>query len=308
MRKMLLIYNPKSGRQEFALNLADVVNKFTQAKFLVTVYPTQREKDSISIIRRYADKFDTIVCSGGDGTINEVLNAVMSLKNAPPVGYIPSGTTNDFAHTLGIPSDILLAADVIINGEVKSIDAGLFCNKYFAYVAAFGLFTDVPYATSQTFKNIFGHMAYILEGAKRLTSINPIYCDIDIDGEAFSGDFILGIISNSSYIAGLKTSDSFMLLDDGLFEIVLIKNPENFIDMQKILFSINTNQLNDDWTIYRRAKSIKIKTKKAIKWTLDGEFGGKIRNATILNYPRKFKIYTQREEKPLPPVINAYLE
>jgi len=294
-KKLLLIFNPHSGKGEFRAKLFEVVDRFTKAGFEVTVHPTQAKKDAYNTILARGADFGYLCSSGGDGTVSESLNALMKLGKRPVFGYIPSGTTNDFASTLGIPRDTLLAADVITSGILSDIDAGCFGGAYFAYIAAFGLFTDVTYATRQDIKNIFGHAAYMIEGAMRLGSIISYNCEMDVDGEKISGDFIFGMASNTLSVGGFKMpSEAAIQLDDGLFEVLLVKTPKNLSDLQEIASSLLNQGTGSDALIFRQARKLRVVSSKPLDWTLDGEFGGATTDVTIENKRQAFEIMIPR--------------
>ena len=288
---MLLIYNPKSGVQKFANQLFMVVDKFTSAGFLVTTYPTQASGDVSKIIAEYGNKYEYLVCSGGDGTIGEAVDTLLSLETRPVFGLIPSGTVNDFATSLNIPKDIPAAADIIINETPKALDIGRFEGKHFSYVAALGAFTDVSYSTPQNSKNMLGKLAYFLEGIKRLGSIESIRCEFVLDDEVIKGDFILGIIGNAYTIAGYKLPDELRVqMDDGLLEVILVKSPNTLKDRQDIISSLLTQDIKTDLLITRKSKEIVFSSTTPAAWTLDGDFGGQYASARIKNLHRAIEI------------------
>ncbi len=290
-KKMLLIFNPSSGKAEFAPQLCEVVNRFTKAGFEVTVHPTQAARDCYDVILRRGEDFDFVCCSGGDGTLNEAIDSMMLLTKKPKFGYIPSGTTNDFATSLKISKNILEAVDTVTQGNTYPIDIGSFGDDYFAYVAAFGLFTAVTYDTPQSAKNVLGHAAYMLEGVKRLGSIQAYDCKINVDGEVFSGNYIFGMVSNSTSVGGFKmAAENSVLLDDGLFEVVLVKRPRSFVDLQNIAASLLNREIYTESLIIRKAKSVRVVSKASIDWTLDGEFGGSTVDVLIENRQKALEI------------------
>jgi len=281
---MLLIFNPKAGVQKFSASIFEVVNKFTAAGFLVTVYPTQAPRDVSKIVLGLAEKYDYVVCSGGDGTIGEAIDALLSLEKHPCFGIIPSGTVNDFAMSLGIPKDILEAADIIINGAARPIDIGQFGDKHFTYVSAFGLFTDVSYATPQKRKNKLGNIAYFLEGIKRLGAVQSHRCTFTIDDEEISGDFVLGMVANSQSVGGMKLpEDMDVQMDDGVFEVILLKMPKSIMALNKIINSLLNQEFTSDSIIVRKAHRVTVTSNKPIAWTRDGEYGGECCAVTIEN-------------------------
>lgn len=292
-KPMLLIFNPHSGRGDFAINLFEVVDKFTKSGFLVTTYPTQKPGDAREFIVAHCAEFEYLVCSGGDGTLSEVVNALMEMPCTirPVVGYIPSGTTNDFASSLGLPKDVLEAASVVTDGTKKALDIGQFENRYFSYVAAFGLFTDVSYATPQSKKNVLGHLAYLLEGVKRLGSIESFHCTVQLGADKIEGDFIFGMVTNSLSVGGMKLANiRDICMDDGLFEVVLLQKSTSLSDLQAVIASLIGQTPYTDSLIIRRVSEVTISCDVALPWTLDGEFGGEKHEITIRNKHKAVEI------------------
>ena len=282
MKKLLLVFNPRAGREDFRANLYEAIELFTKNGYEVTARPTFAPLEAQDIVASRAGDFDLVVCSGGDGTLNEAVSGLMRIENRPPLGYIPSGSTNDFASSLGLPRDILQAAAMIVNGEPRRIDAGSFNDRWFTYVAAFGLFTDVTYETPQGLKNVFGHTAYLLEGVRRLGSIQAYSCRVQTEKESFHGSFMFGMVTNSTQVAGFKMREErAVCLDDGLFEMVLVKRPRSLADRRDIAASLSSNQLLSESLIVRKVRSVRFSAEEPISWTLDGEFGGAPKAAAI---------------------------
>lgn len=236
MKRLLFIYNPHAGKELLKPKLSDVIDIFVKAGYEVVVYPTQAYRDAYKKVKKYkAEDYDLVVCSGGDGTLDEVVTGMM--KRDPdtrtPIGYIPTGTTNDFASSLHIPRKLLEAADNAVNGTVFACDVGKFNKGIFVYVAAFGLFTDVSYETKQSMKNALGHLAYVLEGAKRLFNITSYKIKVTHDGETIEDEFIYGMVTNSRSVGGVRNMIGDQVgFNDGLFEVTLIKTPKNPIELQ----------------------------------------------------------------------------
>lgn len=290
-RRMLLVFNPKSGHAMFAPNLYEVVDQFTRSGYEVTVYPTQSAGDARELILRRAGEFDCLVCAGGDGTLNEAVDALMLCKQRPVFGFIPAGTTNDFASSLGLPKDILKAAEVITGGVNRALDIGKFGDDYFSYVAAFGLFTDVSYATPQSAKNVLGHLAYLLEGVKRLGSVQSYRCTVDLGEEILEGEYIFGMVSNSLSVGGFQIpSETPIRMDDGIFEISLLQMPTSFIDLQNIIASLLNQERYTKSLIIRQAGRVTITTEESLAWTLDGEYGGEFSRVEISNCHKAIEI------------------
>ena len=292
-KNMLLVFNPKAGKGEFGLNLFEVVDLFTANGYVVTTYPTQAEKEALAIIAQRGTDYDSIVCAGGDGTLNEAISGLMSLPEArrPAFGYLPCGTTNDFATSLALPRDVLQAARIVVEGQTREIDIGCFGDCYFSYVAAFGMFTSIPYDTAQERKNVLGHAAYVLEGIKQLGSIKAYECTVRLDSREFTDRFILGIISNSTSVGGFKLfSDEKIRMDDGAFEFVFLKQPESLLDLQNIVASLLGRPRQTNSILAGKASRIEISSPELLSWTLDGEFGGKGVTALIENRTRALRI------------------
>lgn len=292
-RKMLLIYNPVSGKAHIKTYLNDIITILTSGNFCVTVHPTRCARDGYDYIKSNYGSYDVICVCGGDGMLNEAVSALMTIdkQNRPLFSYLPAGSTNDFAGTIGLPLDLREAAKALVDGAPFVCDAGAFNEKYFAYVAAFGAFTSVAYDTSQEFKNIFGHMAYIMEGIMSLPTIKPHHMKIKFDGGEIEDDFLFGMITNSLQVGGMKHSIAKAIsLNDGLFEVVLIKKPQKPTDIQNMITSVLKQDFDCNGIVNIKASKITFESDEAVSWTLDGEFGGEIKKAEITNIPRGFSV------------------
>ena len=293
-KKLLFIYNPNAGRGKIKTKLSDVVEVFVKADYEVTIYPTKGKSDATRIVKNNAREYDLIVCSGGDGTLNEVTSGVMSLKTRPEVGYLPAGTTNDFAFSHKIPKNILNAAKVAAYGEPYYCDVGSINNEFFAYVAAFGAFTDVSYETPQTAKNTMGRVAYILEGMKRLPSLKSYPMTVRYEDIIIEDEFLLGMITNTVSVGGFKGfKENEILLDDGLYEVTLIKVPKNPIELQAIINTLITKEVSTNLIYSFRTNQMTIEAKEQVPWTLDGEFGGNFSQAEIKIYKQAIAYRTE---------------
>lgn len=291
MKNVYFIYNPHSGKGKISSKIVKIIDKLTQKGYEVTIHPTQARNDACSTVKRILDpenksQYDMIICSGGDGTLNEVIQGLMVSENRVPVGYIPSGSTNDFARSLKIPKETEKALDSIITGTPTAIDIGSFNESYFTYVAAFGALTEVSYETPQGKKNLLGHSAYILEGVKHLSNIQSYNLTIECNGITITGDFILGLITNTASVAGLLSMGDFSYTD-GLYEVTLIRTPNSPAELQSIIGSIlNIKQaINTEYVTFFKTNEIHIKVndEKELYWTIDGEAGGDQRNVKIWN-------------------------
>ena len=298
MKKMLFVYNPNAGKGLLRVKLADVLDIFVRAGYEITVYPTQCYRDGYKKIRKMEDEYDLVVCSGGDGTLDEVVTGMMKREQKIPIGYIPTGTTNDFASSLHISRDILQAADTAVNGKPFACDIGTFNNDIFVYVAAFGLLTVVSYQTDQNLKNMLGPAAYVLEGVKRLTNIPSYQIKITHDGEVIEGEFMIGMVTNSKSVAGFRSiMGKQVLFDDGEFEVMLIKKPKNPLELQAIITALLIESFDTEYMYTFKAKKIKFEAEEEIPWTLDGEFGGQHETVKICNQKQALEIMVAPEEE-----------
>lgn len=297
MKKMLFIYNPKSGKAKIKNFLLDIIDVFANAGYFVTTYPTKFRGDAICAVRdRELGKYDIIVCSGGDGTLDEVVTGMMQCEEKLPIGYIPAGSTNDFAKSLRISNNMAEAAKNIVNGKLFACDVGNFNNDAFVYIAAFGLFTEVSYATEQNLKNTLGHTAYILEGVKSLSSIKTYRMKVESEEVSVEGDFIYGMITNSTSVAGFKNITAKDIeLDDGKFEVTLVKTPSNLTELQNIAVSLVTRKFESECIICFKTAHLKIESENQVGWTLDGEFGGNHREVFIKNEQRAMQIIINQD-------------
>lgn len=300
MKRMLFIYNPNAGKGLLKAKLSDVLDIMVKAGYEVVAYPTQSYRDAYKKVSKMKKEYDLVVCSGGDGTLDEVVTGMMKhdKEDRVPIGYIPTGTTNDFASSLHISLDILEAADVAVHGKPFACDVGKFNKDIFVYVAAFGLFTDVPYQTDQKLKNVLGHAAYVLEGVKRLSNIPSYHIEIEADGQKIEDDFMIGMISNSKSVAGFRgITGKEVKFDDGEFEVTLIKKPKNLLELQEIVTALLVESFNTKYMYVFKAKEIKLKAKEEIPWTLDGEFGGQHDEVHIVNKKQALEIMIECEEE-----------
>ena len=273
-KRLLLVMNPCAGIKKANRYLPDLLRLFSDYGYVSTAYMTGKRGDGTEFARTHAAEADLIVCIGGDGTLNEVIEGLLKSGADCPLGYIPAGSTNDFAASLKIASNVMQAARDIMEGRPRTIDLGSFNGRCFSYVASFGAFTEAAYSTPQEVKNMLGHLAYIFEGMKDLANIRPIHMRLETDsGNAFEDDYIFGAISNSTSIAGFLTMDpTRVIIDDGLFEITLIKMPTAPMDLSRILYSLQTQQYDDKLIHACTAARAVIHSPAAVPWTLDGEY------------------------------------
>lgn len=291
-KKMLFIYNPRAGKAKIRSNLLDIIDIFTKAGYEVTAYPTQARGDGIkAVTERKIGYYDLVVCSGGDGTLDEVVTGMMRCEKKLPIGYVPAGSTNDFANSLHIPKNMIDAAQVIVNGEDFACDIGTFNDDIFVYIAAFGIFTEVSYETSQDSKNILGHMAYILEGMRRLASVKSYRIKVESSELSIEGEFLFGMVTNSISVGGFKRiTGKYVQLDDGEFEVTLIKMPANPMELNLIMAALINRNINTDCMYCFKTSALRISSEEEIAWTLDGEFGGEHRDVEISNQKHALSI------------------
>ena len=295
-QRVLLMVNPMAGRQKIRNELLYVVDTLTKAGYETIIYTTQGKDATRDLLAEKDSQFDRVICCGGDGTFNEILSATMHWDKRPILGYIPAGTTNDFAAGLKLPSDIREAAVNIVRGTPHTVDAGLFNTSYFSYVASFGAFTETSYSTPQNFKNALGHLAYILEGIKEIPAFTPYTVCVEADGQIYKDSYIFGAVSNARSVGGiLKISDSLVDLNDGVFEVMMIKMPKTLMDLSAIvtsLTSLNPLKYDPSMFLFLQTKELKITFEQEMVWSLDGErvSGGK--EARIACNKDAFKILT----------------
>lgn len=296
-KKLLFVFNPKSGMGLIKNNLLDIVDIMVKAGYEPTVYPTQARGDATRKVREDGANYERIVCSGGDGTLDEVVTGMREADLHMPLGYIPAGSTNDFARTLGIPSDMLKAAQIAVGEHIFPCDVGQFNEDTFIYIAGFGIFTEISYDTPQELKNVLGHAAYILSAAKSLTTIPSYLMQIEANDEVIQDRFIYGMITNSVSVAGFKgLTGKDVQLDDGEFEVTLIKSPNNPLELTEIIEYL-TGIISETKMVYTfKTSHIRVRSRSSVSWTMDGENGGEHWSVEIKNHHRKLNILTKEEE------------
>lgn len=292
MGKMLFVFNPRSGREQIRGSLMEILDIFTKAEYEVTVHVTQKQKDAMEVVSRLGDQAEIVVCSGGDGTLNETVSGLMSLKNMPLLGYIPAGSTNDFASSLEIPRKMPLAAWDIVEGIPYFIDVGTFCrDRYFMYIAAFGAFTQVAYQTSQDKKNLLGHQAYMIEGVKSLMGLKPYHMRAEWEDHVLEGDFVFGMVTNTVSVGGFKgLVNQSVFLNDGLFEVLLVRMPRTPVDLSNIISYLFLKEEPNEYVHRFRTSAIRLTSERPVDWVLDGEFGGARTEVEIRNLRERIPI------------------
>ncbi|HPR39480.1 MAG TPA: YegS/Rv2252/BmrU family lipid kinase [Oscillospiraceae bacterium] len=272
-KKLMLILNPCAGLRAANRYLADMIGLFCAKDFITTVFVTGKRGDATQWVEEYGAQYDVIACIGGDGTFNETLHGILESGIPAPIGYIPAGSTNDFANSFGLSLDVMEAAKEIAEGTPRPFDAGKFGSRHFSYVASFGAFTHASYSTPQAVKNFLGHLAYILEGTRDLPYMKPEYIKLDADGTVFEGEYLFGAVSNSTSLGGILTIDPTIVdMNDGKFEIMLIRPPETAADLAEIVRALTNRQYDCNMIDFASAGRIAILSNPDGGWSLDGEF------------------------------------
>ena len=302
-KRMLVVRNPKAGSflsQNTFLEAAGVI--FKDESFNVYVYTTTCRGDATRIAREEGPGVDRIVAFGGDGTLSEVINGVMHLppKDRPELGYIPAGTTNDFASGVGLSRNIVKAAETVLTGIPEPLDVGQFgSDRYFSYVASFGTFTKASYSAPQDLKNALGYAAYLLAGLRSLIDIRTIPLTVTVDGKVYENEFIFGAISNAMSVGGvMKYNYEQVNLSDGLFEVLMIRTPKNLSEIQNLLADVaNRNYAESPHILYQKARKVTVQSDAPLAWTVDGESGGETTDVAIKNWRRAIHILTPKEKE-----------
>ena len=291
MKQLLLIINPTAGKKKAEKHLAEIVSVFNAAEYDVHIHITSCSGDATNAVRLLGENADIIVCCGGDGTLNETVAGIIDSGLDVPVGYIPAGSTNDFANTLSLSSDVLEAAKQIVSGTPKEYDVGKFGTRYFTYVASFGAFTSTSYATSQSLKNKLGHSAYVWKGIQELTHIKKEHLKIVLDGEDFEDNYLFGAICNSTSVGGIiNLKPDLVDMSDGQFEVLLVRYPKNIREFAKCVIDVKKQKFDSELIILRSAKSVEINADPEMAWSLDGEKCDGSEELVIENLHKKIKI------------------
>ena len=276
-KKLLMIINPRSGRNKRNDDLSDALEVFSAHGCSVTVMNTTKSGDATEYAQKFGSDYDIVVCRGGDGTFCEMMNGIMTLDSKPEIGFVPAGTTNDLATTLGLSPNGEKASQLIVRETSRPCDLGVFNGRYFTYVASFGAFTKCSYATSQKLKNKIGRMAYFYGAAKDIKDIKPVPMKCIVDGVEYEGKYIFGAISNS-YTVGkvIHMSEDTVCLNDGKFEVLLAQNPGTLKGWLEFGECILKKDFSNKNLVFVQGSHIELKTLDGSKvpWTLDGEYGG----------------------------------
>lgn len=290
-KKLFFIYNPRAGKGKIKNHLLEIIDVFVKKGYEVTTYPTQCQGDAIRAARERNVGYDLVVCSGGDGTLDEVVTGMIASGEILPLGYVPAGSTNDFANSLRLPKNMIKSAQIAVGCVEFPCDIGTFNDDVFVYIAAFGLFTEVSYGTGQGMKNMLGHMAYILESMKRIPSFRAYQMKFSYENTAIEGEFIYGMITNSMSVGGFKgITGNYVELNDGEFEVTLIRKPTNPLEINEIISALLNHDINTKLVHCFKTKKLCVRSLEPVAWTLDGEFGGEHKKILIKNYKQAIRI------------------
>lgn len=283
-KRALFVYNPRAGKAMIRNKLSDIMELLEKGGYETMVRPTTKRGDACTYVKECASETELVVCCGGDGTLDEVVTGMLSGGRSIPIGYIPAGSTNDFGISLHLPKNMLRAAEIVVTGRDFPCDVGAFNDDVFVYIAAFGLFTEVSYETDQDIKNVLGHMAYLLEGVKRLSNIRSYRLKVSYADRVIEDEFIFGMITNSVSVGGFKQiTGKNVELDDGVFEVTLIRMPKNPMELNAVMAALLNRNINAECMLYFRTDQLTIESSQPIAWTLDGEYGGSHECARIRN-------------------------
>ncbi len=285
MKKLLFIINPKAGLKKNKHYIDEAVSVFENAGYKVGIKYTKKRADGTDIAREYGNKADMIVCMGGDGTLNEVIQGMIEGDVTTPLGYIPAGSTNDFATSLGLKSDPKEEAEFIVSHEARPLDMGQFNGRYFVYTASAGIFTKTSYSTPQEMKNKLGHFAYILHGVRELFHIRRLKLKIELEDKTYEGKYIFAAINNATKVGGIMKLDKELVeFNDGVFELMLVEFPKGIIEFVKIAIKVLTQRFGGKVT-FEHVKSARITDCTDIDWSLDGEKekGQKVVNFKVIH-------------------------
>ena len=296
-RKMLLTANIHAGKGTVGNRLPGVIDYYVSQGWDVTVHTTQGRSELVDYLTENACGYEMLISSGGDGTLNETINGLMACSAPPILSYLPAGTVNDFASSLKIPKDMAEAARLLENGVPRRVDLGLFGEQYFSYVAAFGAFTDVAYQTPQAAKQVWGRLAYLVEGVKRLPSLRSYHMKLSADGFELEDDFLYGMVSNSTSVGGFRFHEQLgVSMDDGVLELALVRFPKNLSEQQAVINALLKQEAVPGLVYLRRVSHLHIVSEVPVPWTLDGEFGGEVQELDVRCCPQALEILVPGEE------------
>lgn len=287
----MLILNPTAGTKKAVKNLTEIISVFNRADYDTRVYVTTCQGDAAKAVTLFGANSDLIVCCGGDGTLNETVTGVIDAGLQTPIGYIPAGSTNDFASSLHLSNDVVEAAKQIAGGKAVEYDVGKFADRYFTYVASFGAFTKTSYTTPQNIKNALGHLAYILEGIQELSSIRKEHIRIELENEILEDDYLFGAVCNSTSVGGILTLNPEIVdMSDGKFEILLIRAPKDIGELHECILALKNQKYNCRMITFRSTNSIQVSANSDMPWSLDGEKADGSEQIHIENLHRRIQL------------------
>ena len=297
MRKLLFLVNPNAGQRRVNKSLTDIIGIFNEGGYEVTVFLTNGPGSGTQIVQERAKDYDLVVCAGGDGTLNETVTGVLRAGAVCPVGYIPCGSTNDFASTLKLSTDVVQAAKDIMMGAPVEYDVGRFGDRYFSYIASFGALTQVSYTTPQNLKNALGHLAYVLSGITALPQIRSIPMELELDGVPVEGKYIFGAVSNSTSVGGVFTLNPRLVdLSDGKFEVMLVRLPKDMAELAQCAAALQNGTYDCPSITFRSVSGLTVRQDPTLVWTLDGERAEGAETIHIENLHRAIRLVQHREE------------
>lgn len=291
MKDLAIVFNPCAGLKRANKYLPEIIRMYEDRGYEISLYKTGKCGDGKFIVKEHASKADIIICIGGDGTLNEVISGMIDSGAEKPIGYIPAGSTNDFANSLKLSRDIMTAAKDILDGEPREYDVGCFNGKYFNYIASCGAFTKASYLTPQPKKNTIGHLAYILEGMKEIPNIHPVHLNVEANGRTYEDDYIFAAICNSTSVGGILTLNADIVnMSDGKFELMLIKTPVNITQLGQIVIALKNQDYDCDMIDFCSSDKFIIQSSRKVDWTLDGEYGKGNEKVEIENLHNAIKL------------------
>ena len=297
MRKLLFLVNPNAGQRRVNKSLTDIIGIFNEGGYEVTVFLTNGPGSGTQIVQERAKDYDLVVCAGGDGTLNETVTGVLRAGAVCPVGYIPCGSTNDFASTLKLSTDVVQAAKDIMMGAPVEYDVGRWGDRYFVYIASFGAFTRVSYTTPQNLKNALGHLAYVLSGIQELPQIRNIPMALELEGQVLDGEYLFGAVSNSTSVGGVFTLDASQVdLRDGKFEVFLVRMPRDMAELTQCAAALQNHTYDCAAITFRSVSRLRVHQDPALLWTLDGERAEGGDMVEIENLHRAIRLVHRQEE------------
>ncbi len=301
MKRLLFVLNPQAGQRRANRFMPDMIRLFIEAGYMVEPYVTGAAGEATGVIARCPRKYDLVVCAGGDGTLNETVSGMMAAGLDCPVGYVPCGTTNDYASSIGLSPDVMQATRDILSGRAQTVDVGIFNGRSFVYTATCGAFAKASYTTPQAAKNVLGHAAYVLEGMRDLTAIKPVHMRVRADELALEDDFVFCSVTNSTTVGGILQLDAQLVaLNDGRFEVTMVRNPVNPAQLSSIIVGLTTQSVPNDMIHFFSARRISIECDTPVEWTLDGEREPETKSVTLENRHSAFRIMVPRHVNSAP--------